>query len=545
MSSVAVISIGAVILTTAYYVSQSNGKDRFWYWLAGRDYAEKQLEQQVLEDPDPPLISNHTQYVETNGHQLRIVHIIHELGSKVPLLVFIHGLGAQASQWINQIEYFSTYGHVLAIDMIGCGKSDQDSSWSAYRSEAIVNDIRKLLETRYQSQSMVIIAHSFGCSIATYLAGSSNLAPCIKGVVLIAPKAHIDEKQKKGIRLLRWIPDWLFDGLRVADRKGGLESKSVHRMLGVTSDEHLKRRQLRWNLMSHSAVYKRMVCGTTWPTAADYQKVACPVLLIGAEKDNVVPADDAKIIESYLVKRNVDENGSSSASSHDQVVEHYIVPGAGHQAMIVNPELVNPVITEFLIKKCGLDTLSGAWQILNKTAGENKWDLKNYEKWKRTDIISFTNIGPSLFRAMKVMRQTDPDHSPSAFIAKHPEIGYIIDISKDTPPYRPSDFENSHIDYKKLSTVSKIPPMKEDVDRFIKLASACWEERPDLQIAVHCHYGFNRTGFFICCYMIERLAVSVPDALRFFEDARPPGIRHAHFKDELYLRYVLHREPSS
>jgi hypothetical protein len=74
------------------------------------------------------------------------------------------------------------------------------------------------------------------------------------------------------------------------------------------------------------------------------------------------------------------ENGSPSASSHDQAVEHYVVPGAGHQVMIVNPELVNPVITEFLIKKCGLDTLSGAWQILNKTAGENKWDLKNYEK---------------------------------------------------------------------------------------------------------------------------------------------------------------------
>jgi pimeloyl-ACP methyl ester carboxylesterase len=115
-------------------------------------------------------------------------------------------------------------------------------SWSAYRSEEIVNDIRTLLETRYQSQSMVIIAHSFGCSIATYLAGSQSLSSCIKGLVLIAPKATIDEKQKKGIRILRWIPDWLFDGLRVADRKGGLESKSVSRMLGSTADKSLKRR---------------------------------------------------------------------------------------------------------------------------------------------------------------------------------------------------------------------------------------------------------------------------------------------------------------
>jgi hypothetical protein len=41
--------------------------------------------------------------------------------------------------------------------------------------------------------------------------------------------------------------------------------------------------------------------------------------------------------------------------------------------------------------------------------------------------------------------------------------------------------------------------------------------------------------------MIERLGVSVTDALQAFAEARPPGIRHAHFKDELYLRYELQR----
>lgn len=98
-------------------------------------------------------------------------------------------------------------------------------------------------------------------------------------------------------------------------------------------------------------------------------------------QDNVVPPTDAKIIEGYLkASGHGAENGSAQSHAQERVVEHYIVPGAGHQVMIVNSELVNPVITEFLIKKCGLETLSGAWQILNKTAGENKWDLKNYEK---------------------------------------------------------------------------------------------------------------------------------------------------------------------
>lgn len=39
--------------------------------------------------------------MEINGHKLRIVHIIHELGSKVPLIVFIHGLGGQVNDLIE------------------------------------------------------------------------------------------------------------------------------------------------------------------------------------------------------------------------------------------------------------------------------------------------------------------------------------------------------------------------------------------------------------------------------------------------------------
>lgn len=56
-------------------------------------------------------------------------------------------------------------------------------------------------------------------------------------------------------------------------------------------------------------------------------------------------------------------------------------------------------------------------------------------------------------------------------------------------------------------------------------------------IAVHCHYGFNRTGLFICGYMIERLGYGVQEAIDAFKAARHPGIRHAHFIDELFVRY--------
>ena len=45
--------------------------------------------------PTSPVLVNHFQYVNVNGKRLRIVHIPHALGSKVPLMVFIHGVGGQ------------------------------------------------------------------------------------------------------------------------------------------------------------------------------------------------------------------------------------------------------------------------------------------------------------------------------------------------------------------------------------------------------------------------------------------------------------------
>ena len=65
-------------------------------------------------------------------------------------------------------------------------------------------------------------------------------------------------------------------------------------------------------------------------------------------------------------------------------------------------------------------------------------------------------------------------------------------------------------------------------------------------IGVHCHYEFNRTGFFVVSYLIEKLGYKVQDAIDEFQRARPPGIRHNHFIDELYVRYMpgLKRAPT-
>ncbi|CAG8438712.1 2399_t:CDS:2 [Scutellospora calospora] len=399
----------------------------------------------------------------------------------------------KVSQWEYQLEYFSSTANVLAVDLLGCGKSDISKRFDDYKTESLVDDLEELLK-RYPSETLAFICHSYGCCLGAFL--YQRFKNTVKSMTFISVKAEISEKELSQRKTIQSCPDIFFDIFRVMfDRRGGINSKSVNRMLHKDASVGLRTKQLQWNKQSRTFVWKRMLSGLKWITCDDIREIQCPLLLISGQE-------------------------------------------AGHHPMVEKPDLVNLIINHFLIKVCGLDTVDPAWQIVYKTKDENKWSMKNYQKWKRTPTIADRTVNNTLFRPMKVMRQNDEEHSPEIFIARHPEVGFIIDITKDPPPYKTCDFDNSHITYNKLSTASKIPPSREEVRMFIQIANEAWRKKPDKQIAVHCHYGFNRTGFMICCYMIEELHISVNDAINYFQEARQPsGIKHRHFKEELYLRY--------
>lgn len=80
-------------------------------------------------------------------------------------------------------------------------------------------------------------------------------------------------------------------------------------------------------------------------------------------------------------------------------------------------------------------------------------------------------------------------------------------------------------------------PSMEQVRSFIEIVDNFINTRPDCIVGVHCTHGFNRTGFLIVSYMVERLDCSVKAALLAFAEARPPGIYKQDYITELYRRY--------
>ncbi|KZM20771.1 uncharacterized protein EKO05_0002633 [Ascochyta rabiei] len=577
----------------------------------------------------------------------------------VPLLVFIHGLGGSTAQFHPILLSLSNLASCLAIDLPGCGLSLFDPKTSeAYTTDALVQLLAVVIEqhrAKDEDQTVVLIGHSMGCSLAALLASptsphASLLSRHVSGLIAICPKADPPtEHQTQLLRRVASVPAVLFDLYRRWDRRGGLNSASVLRMAGIDAEEETKKLQLRFNRQSRTAVWQRMARGMCpdysitppkggLPGRKTWEGLQIPVFLSAAEADEVTPAENVKrivdflgrdvgaieppsekaslpiaaapfdpaVIDAAMSERKHQDSGidasdlprvddtkapsttaastlgdslietesrttegsvvitnpissdvtpvpsSNSPSPHPRrlVVKTTIMPKPAAHSMLFAPSTsrtLSGLIGSFLADHID-PRLSLAWQ-LQYLSTESKWDVKNLEKWQAVRPVS--DPIANTFRAMKTLREVDERHAPKV-VAKEwaGKLCAIIDISHDNPVYDPKGLEEGGIEYYKFPTVSKQPPMKDEVQAFIELvdriSSHCQEQGTQGLIGVHCHYGFNRTGFFLVCYLVEKLGFRLEDAIETFRQARPPGIRHSHFIDELHVRYCsgLRRAPT-
>ena len=522
----------------------------------------------------------------------------------------------------------------LAIDLPGCGLSGfGPKDWDAYTTEALAELLSVIIEDYREKgagQGVVLIGHSMGCSLSALIASKTSpnismVSDHIVGLVAICPKADPPtESQVAAFRKLLWIPNFVFDTWRKWDRRGGLESPSVHRFVGADADEETKRLQEKFNNQSRSAVWRRMASGSLpvyesgvpkggLPGRDVWARLEVPVFLAAGEADYITKAVEIEKIASFLGKSHpvqieLDEDSKpiidaaalvdasikkdTSRSSNDRiesiqekdflepnpdtveevhddpstpneelseippqpakpkaVLKTTILPAPASHALLYMPSQVRilaGLISDFLCSQVS-PRLSLGWQLqFLSTAG--KWDVKNLAKWQAVAPVSEPIAG--IFRAMKTLREVDESHCPEVFVRIWgSQIKDIVDISHESPVYDPRGLEKSGVHYHKFPTVSKIPPTGEEVNTFVAMVDRLREEQKtraekenwDEQwyLGVHCHYGFNRTGYFIVCYLVERCGYSVQGAIDEFARRRPKGIKHAHFLDQLFVRYCV------
>ncbi|GMM34872.1 triacylglycerol lipase [Saccharomycopsis crataegensis] len=508
--------------------------------------------------------------------------------SKLPVIVLIHGLGGQTSQFEELLMLLSQSCDCFAVDLPGFGHSrftdevgnsmikhsKEDAknlkqsmskmTWEDFQTDRIVEILENVVmnDKKLQNRKLVLIGHSMGTHIVLKLSRSLNSLTTekkVESIVLLSPPdisntlgipKSLFSTSNFLIRIFIYFP-FILNLLRVYDRLGGLYSGSVLRMVGSQASIYTKVKQIRWNLDSDSKAWLRYVEGfqrvgksqfiasmSSFKNDDDKSKV----LILCGEEDQATPINKGL--------RHMKE----IADNIKVPVETVAIHNCGHSIVLEKPEFVSGMILKFLMNNIDAKLDPSFVLTLKAIINGDKWGLKNLDKWKSiqnvSDIIinaNTNNISPLL--AMKTLRNNDPAHSPEILENTRPDIIGIIDISATgtSNSYDPKAFKR--IKYHKLATISKIPPDTRLIRSFNDLVTSILKEyyhgnsgnnvisKDGPFIAVHCHYGFNRTGYLLCSYLIEHLEWTVKDALEAFTTARPPGIRHPHFIDSLYLTY--------
>ncbi len=83
-------------------------------------------------------------------------------------MVFLHGFGGQARQWVYQLVQFSNANRVIAYDQRGHGRSSKPKG--DYSMASVRDDLEAVLEVLGVNEKVVLVGHSFGGAIATEFA---------------------------------------------------------------------------------------------------------------------------------------------------------------------------------------------------------------------------------------------------------------------------------------------------------------------------------------------------------------------------------------
>ncbi len=85
-------------------------------------------------------------------------------------IMFVHGYAGVLESWEHQINYFVKNFRVVAPDLRGHGQSD--APYTKYTMSELVGDLQSIVETLNFPETFILVAHSFGGSIAVEYANA-------------------------------------------------------------------------------------------------------------------------------------------------------------------------------------------------------------------------------------------------------------------------------------------------------------------------------------------------------------------------------------
>lgn len=155
---VALVALGAAGCTPRYANAPALAYDAIPYEsVDGKPWKLTRVSVEGVRQKYGLRTETHVAYVELNPQGKRTV-------------VFLHGLGSYLKFWRYQLDAFAAEGYrVIAIDMLGYGKSDKPASFP-YTMEAMADVVREVLQIIGLPDNPVLVGHSMGGQVAASFA---------------------------------------------------------------------------------------------------------------------------------------------------------------------------------------------------------------------------------------------------------------------------------------------------------------------------------------------------------------------------------------
>lgn len=158
-------------------------------------------------------------FVDIDGLDVHVIYQPHT-GTVLnpPLIVLLHGFGANVYTWREVMEPLSSYGHVLAYDRPAFGWTQRNVAGLDFDpySEAVGYQILDSLIQQFAQDSgdVVLVGHSAGGGVAMgYTLAHRNT---VNSLVLVAPAIQLPASNRSTLRWLARLPQvkrtavWLF-----------------------------------------------------------------------------------------------------------------------------------------------------------------------------------------------------------------------------------------------------------------------------------------------------------------------------------------------
>ncbi|MEK6757199.1 MAG: alpha/beta hydrolase [Bacteroidota bacterium] len=266
---------------------------------------------------------------------IRIAYFDSGKGKKV--LLFVHGLGSNASFWRYNVAAFSDKYRVLAIDLPGYGKSEKLNVCVSMHSYARV--LAGFLQ-QLKVSKVNLVGHSMGGQISiTFAFLYQSMVECL---VLAAPAGIETFTQEEALALKQY-----FSATNVKATDEHLIRQNIVNNFFIWDDRFEWLLQQRLAMRSApdfdgycNAIEQGIRAMLDEPVRQRLSEILPSVLVIFGEEDRLIP--------NQFFHPGRAESVARIAQQEIHKAWLKMIPRAGHLLMIEQPEVFNRVVREFL-----------------------------------------------------------------------------------------------------------------------------------------------------------------------------------------------------